>query len=496
MQTNSFDIRNTGRKQLLALVVLIVVSLGVLGSSDSRRPILHAAVTGEQKTALGNLEEAFSAIAQRASTGVVSIATIQSQRSGVSSDSGSNHEDVTELYDDTPHFESSQSDNPVRASGSGTIVRRDGANFYILTNYHVVDKAYQINVKLSDGTDLKGTVIGLDQVTDLAVVQISSPKLSDSNIIPLGDSNTVKVGSWALAVGSPYGFEHTLTVGVISALHRELEDHGTEYPDLIQTDAAINKGNSGGPLLDVEGRVIGINAAIASPTGGSVGLGFAIPVNAAKRVLDDLIKNGRVVRGWLGIGVQDLNPVFQEYYKMQSGVLVSAVDSGGPADKAGIQCEDILVRLGDDRVKDVRQIQQLVADVRPGTIISAEISRRGRTTLVRMTAGISPKTPRGRPAPVLVQSASHIEVRTLSQTLARDIGLLDTQGVIVLDIPDGSPASAAGLDEGDIVVNFNGKKVENQDEFQSMMMNAPSRGIVVLKIFRNGETRIVGFRMN
>ncbi len=311
----------------------------------------------------------------------------------------------------------------------------------------------------------------------------------------MGDSDTVKVGSWALAVGSPFGFEHTLTVGVVSALQRELDEEETMYTDLIQTDAAINKGNSGGPLLDVEGRIIGINAAIASPTGGFVGLGFAIPVNTAKGVLDELIREGRVVRGWLGVGIQDLTPVLQEYYGVAKGVLVASVDKQGPADGAGMKDEDIIVSVSRTPVSEVRQLQRLIAASRPGAALPVTVMRGGQEQVLRVVIGVSPSTPKGRPSPPPVREDAGIRVRTLTGELAEKMGLKGITGVVIVDIMPGSPAADGGLEDGDVVVTFNGRPVANEAEFVNMLGKVPTGGLVVLKVLRNGLARMIGFRL-
>lgn len=495
----SFGSRDVKHKQLLTLALLTIIPLGIVAGSGTGRQEsqVRAAVTGEQRTVLCSLEDAFSTIAQRAGGGVVSITAVQN--AGISNTSSQDRDTFSNPSGDDPTTRVpmnslGQGDITIKASGSGTIIRKVGSDYYVLTNYHVVENTYMVSVKLANGTDTKGTVIGLDPVTDLAVVKITAPELSDVNIIPMGDSSSVKVGSWALAVGSPYGFEHTLTVGIISALHREIDNADSEYPDLIQTDAAINKGNSGGPLLDVEGRIIGINTAIASPTGASVGLGFAIPINAAKGVLEDLIQNGRVIRGWLGIGVQELSPVFQEYYKAPKGVIVASVDDKGPAAHSGVMSEDILIRLGDTEITNITDLQKLVAALKPGESRTATVIRHGVIRTLKMDVALSPATPAGRPRPSSTKFNARIRVRTLPQSLAQEAGLKQRSGVIVIDIPPAGAADNAGLDEGDIITRFNDKPVTSQSQFDSMLDGVSIGGIVVLKVARSGDMRMIGFR--
>lgn len=494
------------RKPITALFVLVLLSCVVLGSTGTGVLNVHKAAdiaSSDQKAVLYSLEGAFSSIAQRVEPAVVSITAIQhaSQQKSLKSGEGAyigRHNRSFHLQQSSDLlqqlFPLERSDAPIKASGSGTIVRRSGDMYYILTNYHVVEDTYQVTVQLSDKSELKGIVIGTDPATDLAVVRIASTKLSDRNIVKMGDSNSVKVGDWALAVGSPYGFEQTLTVGVVSALHRELSEEDANYPDLIQTDAAINKGNSGGPLLDVEGQVVGVNAAIASPTGGSIGLGFAIPVNVAKSVLDDLVSNGRVVRGWIGIGIQEMTPVLKEYYSTDSGVMVASIDEDSPASKAGIQGEDIVIEYRGNEISEVRQLQKLVSDSAPGSLVSMVVVRKGQPQTIQVSVGISPLTPAGRPSPPKHVEDAGIRVRTLPDPLAHDIGLSGTTGVIVLRVQVGSAADDADLQEGDIVIRFNGHQVLDDGDFARKMKSVSQHGVVVLKVFRKGSMRIVGFR--
>lgn len=499
MRYSTFHIGNRLQNvfQLVFLAVLALGIVGVTGIQPRSSPV-------DQKAVLCSLEDSFSAIAKQVEPGVVSITAVQhlpkQESSGLDELFKRFYEgNSPESFGGAPghsFYLIQNSDTSVTASGSGTIVRHEGENFYILTNNHVVSGAYFVQVRLADESELKGIVTGVDAVTDLAVVRISSPKLSDANVVPMGDSDTVEVGSWALAVGNPFGFEHTLTVGVVSALQRELEEEDTIYPDLIQTDAAINRGNSGGPLLNVEGQQIGVNAAIASPTGGFVGLGFAIPINTAKAVLDDLIRSGRVIRGWLGVGTQELTPEFQEYYGVLKGVLVSSVVDGSPAEKAGIAEEDVITKIGQTTIENVFELQRLVAGLKPGTTTLVTAMRQGEPYVMQAQIGLSPLTPGSRPAPIPVKEGPGIEVRTLTADLAGKVGYEGVQGVIVIDISAGSLADESGLEEGDIITRINGRQVSNESQFAGMLKNMRPGRVVVLRVLRKGSPRIIGFRMD
>jgi len=503
----------TNPRCLLVLGFCLLIVLGILNGfptySERPRILTTAAVSENSKAVLCSLEDSFSAIAQRVEPGVVSVTSVQNVALSGESSQREKPNPLEDFFKDlfqggfTSPSDGTDSRGPcwlarggstVTAAGSGTIIRRKGDKFYVLTNYHVVQNAYRVAVRLADDTDLKGTVVGYDPTTDLAVVQISSPKLSDKNIVLLGDSNSVKVGAWALAVGSPFGFEHTLTLGIVSAVQRELDEGDAVYLDLIQTDAAINKGNSGGPLLDVEGRVVGINAAIASPTGGSVGLGFAIPINTAKAVLNDLIENGRVVRGWLGAGVQSLNPVLQDYYGVKGGALVASVDPKGPAAKVGLESEDVIVRVGKSSITDIRELQRAIASTAPGTVIPVEVMRNGKSGTYDVHVGLLPSTPSGRPPPPPASDGPGIAVRTLSGELASRIGLKGIRGVIVVDVMPGSPAEDGGLEEGDVIMTCLGRPAESEREFSQMIKNVHPGQVVILRVLRKGTMRIIGFR--
>ena len=506
MRRNLLSVHIAAKCSLLVLVVLILLAFAVPVFPQDASGVAPA----DKTSMLCFLEDSFSSIAQRAQKGVVSVRAVQrASTEGVfSGTSARSLDDFFNRYlnremglppsdaQDEQNNPPDNSESPsVTATGSGSIVRRQGNNFYVLTNYHVVENAYQVTIGLWDDSQVDGIVVGVDPLTDLAVVRIASPKLSEDNVVPLGDSNKVEVGSWALAIGNPFGFEHTMTVGVVSALHRELEDEETLYPDLIQTDAAINKGNSGGPLLDIEGKIIGVNAAIASPTGGFIGLGFAIPINTATAVLDELITDGRVVRGWLGVGIQELDPVLQEYYKTQQGVLVASVDEKGPASKAGLASEDIIVQVGDMPITEVRQLQKLVTSTAPGTTLPVIVIRDNARQSMQVQIGLSPYTPNGRPTPPPPRKGAGIESRTLTGDLAKRIGIKGTKGVIVIDVSAGSAPEDAGLEEGDIVTAFNGRQISEDSQFDDMIQNTPSNAVVVLRVIRKGLSRMIGFRM-
>lgn len=498
MWLNETDRINRRVSVRLLIVVAAFLVVGIAPLQAAARPSVQ---NTDGTAVLCSLEDSFALIADRARPGVVSITAVHTGVSGMRASAASfvpprEHGGSGELR-------LAQSPNPlpyaeqtVTATGSGVIVRRDGANYYILTNQHVIGNATRVKVHLHDGTELKARVVGIDPVTDLAVVTVTSPKLSDKNVVALGDSNDVKVGAWAIALGSPLGFDETMTVGVVSALQRQLEDEEVFYTDLIQTDAAINRGNSGGPLLDVEGNVIGINTAIASPTGGFVGLGFAIPINVAKSVVDTLIRDGRVIRGWLGIGIQDLTPPLQEYYGSDKGVLVVSVDPGGPAARSGLQEEDIILSIDGAPVEDIFRVQLTIAAAIPGNSMEMSIVRGHSTRPVSVVVALSPRTPPAPspPGPETGRQNLGLRVRTLSGDQAAQVGLMGAKGVVVVDLEAGSIAEDAGLDVGDVITRMNGQPVNNDKDFAAMIERVRSAEVMTLRVIRDGSPRIVGIK--
>lgn len=278
---------------------------------------------------------------------------------------------------------------PVSSLGSGVIVSAEG---YILTNHHVVDGADEIEVALTDGRKANAKVVGSDPETDLAVLKIT---LKDLPAITLGRLENVKVGDVVLAIGNPFGVGQTVTMGIVSALGRSHLGINT-FENFIQTDAAINPGNSGGALVDAQGNLLGINTAIYSRSGGSLGIGFAIPVSTAKQVMESIISTGSVTRGWIGVEPQDMTPEIAESFGLEAkeGALIAAIVQGGPADKAGVRPGDVLVAVQDQPITDTTALLNSIAQLKPGTEVKMKVVRRGKPTEVTVTIGKRPPPPR------------------------------------------------------------------------------------------------------
>jgi len=338
-------------------------------------------------TTIKSLGQAFVEVAKNVQPSVVNITTEKTiamqpwNRFGQDFFRGSPFEEFFRGFGSPPREE--ERVYKQRSGGSGVIVDKEG---YILTNNHVIEGADKVKVRLNDGREFTATVKGQDSRTDLAVLHMKS---KDLPVATLGDSDKLEVGEWAIAIGSPFGLEHTVTVGVISAKGRSGFGTGT-YEDFVQTDASINPGNSGGPLINIDGEVIGINAMIIQP---GTGIGFAIPINMAKQILNDLIKTGKVVRPWLGISVQDLTPELSENFKVKDkeGVLVDQVYQGTDAEKAGLASGDIIISVDDKPIKNVGELVKEIQKRKVGQKVKLSIIREGKPLTIEATTAAMPE---------------------------------------------------------------------------------------------------------
>ena len=362
--------------------------------------------------------------------------------------------------------------------GSGFIFSEDG---YILTNNHVVENAEKVTVTLSDQHRYKAEIIGADNETDLAILKIETDY--DLPVIRLGDSDSILVGDWVMAVGNPFpqlGLDRTVTVGVVSAKGRKGLMFGGDMPayqNYIQTDASINPGNSGGPLVNLMGEAVGVNSAIATPSGGNVGIGFAIPINLAKRVSEQLRESGTVSRGYLGIYPQDITYDLKEANGLPStdGILVAQVDVGTPADKGGLKVGDVIVKFNGQNVLDAQQFRFLVADAGPGAEIAMDIWRNGEIKKQKVKLG-------DRAAFVTAQSESDginpdnrdwlgLRVETPSSANAEQYGIEAIPGALIVFVEPGSPADDAGLFVGDIILSIGGAEIKDAGDFYKAAEN-------------------------
>jgi serine protease Do len=374
----------------------------------------------------------------------------------------------------------------VHSLGSGFIINSGG---YLVTNNHVVDGATDIQVKLSDGREFSAKVVGRDSKTDLALLKIEATGLPT---IPLGDSSRLDVGTPVMAIGNPFGLEQTVTTGIVSAMGRVIGEG--PYDDFIQTDASINPGNSGGPLINAQGQAIGINTAIVSRTGGSVGIGFAIPINHAKPVVTQLAETGRVTRGWLGVSIQSLTPDLAKGFKLSSpsGALVASVLDGSPAQKAGLKAGDVITEYDGHKVERSGDLPRLVADTPIGREVPVTVLRNGRP--LTLTARIARLEEPERVASAQSEGkkpALGLSVETLTPQLAREAGVPDSRGVLVRGVEDSSPAANAGLEPGDVIVEVDHHATADvKDLRQALDTHAKGTPLVML-VHRKDATLFV-----
>ena len=363
--------------------------------------------------------------------------------------------------------------------GSGVIVRQDG---YILTNNHVVDGAEEVNVELTDGRRLKAKVVGTDAPTDLAVLKVDAPNLKT---LSLGDSDAVRVGDVVLAVGNPLGVGQTVTMGIVSAKGRSTGGTGSgSYEDFIQTDAPINQGNSGGALVNTAGELIGINSQILTPTGGNIGIGFSIPANMAQSVMRQLIDHGEVRRGRLGVTIQSITPELAKSLGITgtSGALISDVESGGPAEKAGLERGDVITALNGTAVKDNNGLRNEIGELQPGTDAKLTIVRDGKERLV--TVKLAELESNGRRASA--ESGSEepgkfgLGVEPLTSETARELGVRAKAGVVVASVEPGSRAADAGLRPGDVIEQVDRKPVNSIDALRSALSTGDEPALLLV----------------
>ena len=388
--------------------------------------------------------------------------------------------------------------------GSGFIIDKSGI---VITNNHVIANAEKIKVILKDGTRLDAKVIGRDAKTDLAVLKVNAK--GDLPTVPFGDSDNARVGDWVVAIGNPFGLGGSVTAGIISARHRDI--NAGPYDDFIQTDASINRGNSGGPLFNMKGEVVGINTAIISPRGGSVGIGFSIPSNLAQPVIAQLREFGRTKRGWLGVRIQTVDPEIAESVglKNASGALVVNVTKGGPAEKAGIRARDIILKFNNRAVTAMRKLPRIVADTKVGADAAVLVWRNGKEMTFTVRLGelekaekaIRASVKRDRPAPMTSSTANALglTLSKLTPALRQRYQLKgDVEGVLVTKVEGTSIAFTKGIRPGDVVVEAGQDKVANPNDVLEKVEKARKAGrkSLLLLVNRKGEPRFVALRLD
>jgi len=413
------------------------------------------------------IPENFSGLAEMVSPAVVNIRTVKTLKGGgrvmrhFSTPFGDN-DPFKDFFEKFFGEEQQQRDFKQRSLGSGFIIDKEG---YIVTNNHVIEDADEIQVKLKNGDEYDAKIVGRDPNTDLALIQIK-PK-SDLPFINLGDSQSIKIGQWVLAIGSPFGLEQTVTAGIVSAKGRVIGSG--PYDDFIQTDASINPGNSGGPLLNMDGEVIGINTAIIAS---GQGIGFAVPINLAKGIIDQLKTHGSVTRGWLGVAIQDVTGEVAEYYGIQGkeGALVTEVFPGDPADKAGIKVRDIIIEVNGEKIKNTRDLTRIIAEIGVGDSASVKVLRNG--TEEKFDVKIAKREDEKISAGTFMKDDDQeknelgIRVSNLTPEIARRFDLKDEEGLAVTGVEADSEADKAGLMTGDVIKEINHKAIKTEDDYK------------------------------
>jgi Do/DeqQ family serine protease len=382
--------------------------------------------------------------------------------------------------------------------GSGVIMSADG---YIITNNHVIDGATQVKIQLRDKREFDAKIVGGDKLSDIAVLKVEGSGLP---VLPVGNSDRIDVGDLTLAIGNPFGVGQTVTMGIVSATGRRgfSFGEGPQIEDFIQTDASINRGNSGGALVNSRGELIGINSAIITPSGASAGIGFAIPVNMARDVMTQLVKNGKVARGYLGVGIQDLDEGLAKEAGLpnsSSGALVNSVTPGGPAEKAGVRRYDVITAVEGAAVSDREELVLRVSRIAPGTTVKLKVRRDGKDETVPVVLGTRPDDllAQGSDTPdsgSKDESLAGVRVQPLSPDIVRQFRIPDSvEGVAVVDVDEDSAAAESGLRPGDVISRVNRQAVTSVSEYNRAVSAAANR-TVVLEVTRGRNTFLIGIQ--
>ena len=487
MQNLSF---RQSRRALGAVALLVAVALGTTGLfmqdrvvADTRPHVANAAETAK----------AFTEVTKAVAPAVVHIRVTKQVVMTGNTPEHAWHAWIGQIPDEMlrrffgdrmPEFGTPGPQAPQVGEGSGFLISQDG---YILTNNHVVGGANKLEVTLHDGKKLDAKVIGTDERTDVALIKVEGKGLPT---LPLGNSDAIEVGEWVLAIGSPFGLAGTVTSGIVSA--KERVGMGiTDYENFIQTDAAINPGNSGGPLVSLAGEVVGINTAILSRTGAYNGIGFAIPMNMAKQICDQLMEHGSVTRGYLGVMIQPLTPELAKSFGLGevTGALVGDVTADSPAARGGLQRGDVIVKLDGESVKDTTSFRNNVALIKPQTSVDLEVLRGGESQALTLVVGQLADSPTVTAVPAAMEHSWGLQVQSLDSKLAEELGVTETAGVVVTAVKPNSAADTAGIEPGMIIKEVNRKSVSNAQEFDEAAKAAKDADSLLLLVQLQGQTR-------
>jgi len=478
-------------KTIIAFFILSAMTIAI-GINAARADSSNA-----DNDILNRSSKAFVNVVKKAKPAVVHIRVEKTTSSPLHGQGGEdifNHPFFDQFFG--PRYRQQRPDRPQRrehkqrGQGSGFIISKDG---FILTNNHVIEDADVIKVSLSDDREFDARLIGSDPQSDVALLKIEDP--ANLPVLALGDSDALEVGEWVIAIGNPFGLSQTVTVGVVSAKGRSSVGIN-QYENFIQTDAAINPGNSGGPLINVHGEVVGINTALFSKTGGYMGIGFAIPINMARSIEDQLQKDGKVTRGWLGVVIQNVDKELAESFglKEAGGILVSEVQKESPASKAGIQQGDVIIRLNKTVLKDVSDLRNRIALITPESKITLDIVRDGKEKALSVTIGEQPSDFGKGPVPAKGKDSLEdfgLILQDLTPELADKLGYEENSGVVISDVQSGSSAAAEGLKPGYLIEEVNRYKVGNLRDLNSVLKQTPDAKRILLRIRAGDYSRYV-----
>lgn len=471
------EVLKVNKKIVFSVILILFLSLSWVGAVSAETEQTNS------RLALEAFSNSIADIAEKVGPAVVNIDTIRMVKQG------------SPFLSDDPifrHFFGEQFREysktiPQKGTGSGFIINKEG---YILTNEHVVHKAEKIKVTLADGRKFDGKVVGSDETSDMAIVKI---KEDDLPIVELGNSEDLRVGEIVVAIGNPYRLQQTVTMGVVSAKGRSIPAgrEGHVYRNFIQTDAAINPGNSGGPLLNTKGEVVGINTAIIPY---AQGIGFAIPINIAKRNIDDLINLGKVRRSWLGVYIQEVTPEIAEQFDITEaqGVLVGDVIEDSPAEESGIKRGDIILKVNDEAVNSPEELQDRIRSIDIGKKANIEIVRDDNEINFIVKIGEMPTENEGETAKEKVFSVqTGMQVEKVTPEIARELGLPRVEGLIIAEIIPGSSADDMGLQRGDVILEANRKETSSMQKWEEIINTLKPGDTLLLLIYRNHHTYYV-----
>lgn len=482
LSENSIRIKYiVARTALFVMAMALAVSIGFIAT---RHSVSAQQPQAAQLPSPADLSRTFTSVAKQVKPAVVSIDTVEKPKASARR--------LPEGFPQIPGFQFGNP-GPRRGTGSGVIISSDG---YILTNNHVAGDADQITVKLSDDREFKAKRIGKDPETDLAVIKIEATGLPFAR---LGNSDAVEQGEWVIALGSPFGLQQTMTAGIVSAVGRDLGTRGGQFTNFIQTDASINPGNSGGPLINMQGEVVGINTLIFSETGTNAGVGFSIPSNLANKVYAQLVKDGKVTRGYLGVQLQPVTASVAKsigFDKTEGALVADLSTSTSPAAKAGLQSGDVIVEFEGRSIKNPKQLTEMVADSPVGKVVALKYVREGQIGTTNVTLGerpgpnvIAQENPENEESQEEDPDLNQMGIRsqTVTPDIARELKLKIKSGVIIQDVQPGSPAAQAGLEAGQVIHRVGRMSVTNRQDLIRAVSAVKGDSQIVLQIEIPGQ---------